>query len=110
MNRRSWMRRWVSMLAIGGLMLLLNQESGAAEDVPATEFPYQSAAPPVNRSFLLYGGAYQQVDLGKGACVGQCVVPNAWTGDCTCPVGYTQLISARIPLETCGSLLYICAK
>jgi hypothetical protein len=60
MNRRSWMRRWVSMLAIGGLMLLLNQGSGAAEDAPSTELPYQSDAPTVNRSFLFYGGGLSE--------------------------------------------------
>jgi hypothetical protein len=111
MNLR-WMRRWVSMLAIGGLMLLFNQGSGAAED--ATDLPYQSDAPTVNRSFLLYGGAYQKVDLGQGVCVGQCAVANAWTGACTCPGGYTPLVSARIMFDatggTCGSFLYICAK
>ena len=114
MNRRSWMRRWVSMLAIGGLMLLLNQGSGAAEDPLSTDPPYQSVAPTVNRSFLFYGGAYQKVDLGQGVCVGQCAVANAWTGACTCPGGYTPLASARILTDvtggTCGSFLYICAK
>jgi hypothetical protein len=114
MPRRSWMRRWVSMLAIGGLMLLLTQGSGAAEDVPATELPYQSATPTVNRSFLFYGGAYQRVDAGQGVCAGQCAVANAWTGDCTCPGGYTPLASARILIDVtgglCGSFLYICAK
>jgi hypothetical protein len=114
MTRRSWMRRWVSMLAIGGLMLLLNHGSGAAEDVPATELPDQSAAPTMKRSFLLYGGAYQRVDAGQGACAGQCAVTNAWTGDCTCPGGYTPLASARIVIDVtggmCGSFLYICAK
>ena len=114
MNRHSWTRRWVSMLAIGGLMLLLNQASGAAEDAPLTEFPYQSVAPTVNRSFLFYGGAYQRIDLGQGVCAGQCAVANAWTGDCTCRSGYTPLASARILIDVtgglCGSFLYICAK
>jgi hypothetical protein len=114
MNRRSWMRRWVSMLAIGGLMLLLHQWSGAAEDTPSTDLPYQSDALTVNRSFLLYGGAYQKVDLGQGVCTGQCAVANALTGDCTCPSGYTPVVSARILIDvtggTCGSFLYICAK
>jgi hypothetical protein len=114
MTRRSWMRRWVSMLAISGLMLLFNQGSGAAEDVSSTELPYQSVAPTVNRSFLFYGGAYQRVDLGQGVCAGQCAVTNAWTGDCTCRSGYTPLASARILIDVtggmCGSFLYICAK
>ena len=112
MNRRAWRRRGGSILAIGGLMLLLNQGSGAADD--ATDLPYQSDPPTVNRAFLLYGGAYQKVDLGQGACVGQCATANAWTGDCTCPGGYTPLVSARILYDatggTCGSFLYICAK
>jgi hypothetical protein len=102
------------MLAISGLMLLLNQGSGAAQDTPSPDLPYQSDALSVNRSFLLYGGAYQKVDLGQGVCVGQCAVANAWTGDCTCPSGYTPLVSARILFDatggTCGSFLYICAK
>jgi hypothetical protein len=102
------------MLAIGGLMLLFNQGSGAAEDASLTEFPYQSVAPTVNRSFLFYGGAYQRVDLGQGVCAGQCAVANAWTGDCTCRSGYTPLASARILIDVtggmCGSFLYICAK
>ena len=87
MNRRSWMRRWVSLLAIAGLMLLVNQGRGAAQEAPAPDLPYQSDAPSGNRSFLLYGGAYQQVDAGQGVCVGQCAVANALTGDCTCPGG-----------------------
>jgi hypothetical protein len=114
MNRRSWRRRWVSMLAIGGLMLLFNQGSGAAQDAPSPDLPYQSDAPSPNRWFLLYGGAYQKVDVGQGACVGQCAVANALTGDCTCPGGYTPVVSARILFDatggTCGSFLYICAK
>jgi hypothetical protein len=114
MTRRSWTRRWVSMLAIGGLMLLLNQGSGAAEDASSTELPYQSVAPTVNRSFLFYGGAFQQVDAGQGVCAGQCAVANALTGGCTCPGGYTPLTSARIVIDVtggmCGSFLYICAK
>ena len=87
MNRRSWMRRWVSLLAIAGLMLLVNQGRGAAQEAPAPDLPYQSNAPSPNRSFLLYGGAYQKVDAGQGVCVGQCAVANALTGDCTCPGG-----------------------
>ena len=114
MNRRAWMRRWVVMLAIGGLMLLLNPGSGAAEDVPPPDLPYQTDAFIAKRSFLFYGGAYQKVDLGQGVCVGQCAVANAWTGDCTCPGGYTPLVSARMLFDatggTCGSFLYICAK
>ena len=114
MNRYSWMRRWVVMLAIGGLMLCLNQGTGAAEDGPSSELPYQSDPPTVNRSFLLYGGAYQQVDAGQGACAGQCATANALTGACTCPSGYTPVVSARILFDatggTCGSFLYMCAK
>jgi len=114
MNLRSWMQRWVSMLAIGGLMLLLNQGSGAAQDVPSPDVLYQSDVFTVQRSFLLYGGAYQKVDAGQGVCVGQCAVANAWTNDCTCKSGYTPLVSARILIDvtggTCGSFLYICAK
>jgi hypothetical protein len=114
MNRRSWMRRWGSRLAIGGLMLLLNQGRGTAQEVLSPDLPYQSDAPSAKRSFLFYGGAFQKVDLGQGVCVGQCAVANAWTGDCTCPSGYTPLVSARILVDvtggTCGSFLYICAK
>jgi hypothetical protein len=114
MNRRSWMRRRVSLLAIAGLMLLVNQGRGAAQEAPAPDLPYQSDAPSPNRSFLLYGGAYQKVDAGQGVCVGQCAVANAPTGDCTCPGGYTPVVSARILYDatggTCGSFLYLCAK
>ena len=46
MNRRAWMRRGVSMLAIGGLMLLLHPGSGAADDALSPALPYQSAPPP----------------------------------------------------------------
>jgi hypothetical protein len=102
------------MLAIGGLMMLLNQGRVSAGDAPSHDLPYQSAAPTVNRSFLLYGGAYQDIDLGQGVCAGQCAVANALTGDCTCPSGYTPVVSARILLDvtggTCGSFLYICLK
>jgi hypothetical protein len=114
MNRRVRMRQWVSMLAIGGLMLLLTPGSGAAQDGLSTDLPYQSDPPTVNRAFLLYGGAYQKVDGGQGPCAGQCATVNAWTGACTCPGGYTPLVSARILIDvtggTCGSFLYICAK
>jgi hypothetical protein len=102
------------MLAIGGLMLFFTQGHGAAQEAPAPDLPYQSDAPSPNRSFLLYGGAYQKVDAGQGVCVGQCAVANALTGDCTCPGGYTPVVSARILYDatggTCGSFLYLCAK
>jgi hypothetical protein len=114
MNRRSWTRLGVSMLAIGGLILLLSQGNGFAEDASSTDLPYESAAPAVNRSFLFYGGAFQVVDAGQGVCAGQCAVKNAWTGGCTCPGGYTPLVSARVLIDVtggmCGSFLYICAK
>jgi hypothetical protein len=114
MHRRSWRQRWGALLALAGLMLLVNQGRGAAQEAPAPHLPYQSNAPSANRSFLLYGGAYQKVDAGQGVCVGQCAVANALTGDCTCPSGYTPVVSARILFDatggTCGSFLYLCAK
>ena len=114
MNQRSWRRRGGSLLAIGGLMLVLTQGRGAAEEASSTHLPYQSDPPSANRSFLLYGGAYQRVDLGQGVCAGQCATANALTGDCICPSGYTPVVSARILVDvtggTCGSFLYLCAK
>ena len=114
MHRRSWRQRWVSLLAITGLILLVNQGRGAAQEAPTPDLPYQSDAPSANRSFLLYGGAYQQVDAGQGVCAGQCATAKALTGGCICPSGYTPVVSARILVDvtggTCGSFLYLCAK
>jgi hypothetical protein len=110
----SWTRLWGSLLVIGGLMMLLSQGHGSAGDATTPELPYQSAAPTVSRSFLLYGGAFQAIDLGQGVCAGQCAVANALTGDCTCPSGYTPVVSARLLIDvtsgTCGSFLYMCLK
>jgi hypothetical protein len=101
------------MLAIGGLMMLLSQGRVAAGDTPANGLPYQSDAPTLNLPFVLYGGAYQVIDLGQGVCAGQCAVANALTGDCTCPSGYSPLVSARILSDVTGGLygsfLYLCA-
>jgi hypothetical protein len=42
MHRRAWRRRWVSLLAIGGLMLLVHQGCGADQEAPAPDLPYQA--------------------------------------------------------------------
>jgi hypothetical protein len=126
MKTCSWTRLLVSIGSIGGLLMLLSQVSvptGEAQSLEGetlvaqatpTDQPDESAAPTLIRSFLLYGGAFQLVDSGGGACIGQCQVANALTGGCTCPSGYTPLPSARILVDVtggpCGSFLYICAK
>jgi hypothetical protein len=114
MNVCSWTRLGVSILAIGGLMILLSQGSGSAGDALSNDLPDQNGALTLNLPFVLYGGAYQVVDLGQGVCAGQCAVANALTGDCICPSGYSPLVSARILVDVtggiCGSFLYVCAK
>lgn len=110
----AWTRLWSSMLVIVGLMMLLTQGQGFAEEALTPELPYRSAAPTAIRSFLLYGGGYQEVDLGEGVCAGQCAVVNPLTDGCTCPSGYTPVVSARILIDVtggqCGSFQYLCLK
>jgi hypothetical protein len=122
----SWTRLVVSIISIGGLMLLLNQGRVSAEEMSsregkilvaqatANDQPDQGVAPTALRTFLLYSGSYQLIDNTGGACIGQCQNPNVLTNDCTCLDGYTAVQSARILVDVtggpCGSFLYICAK
>jgi hypothetical protein len=126
MKMSSWTRLLVSIISIGGLMMLLNQVSVSAGETSslagrilvaqatANDQPDQGVAPTALRSFLLYSGSYQLIDNSGGACVGQCQNPNVLTNDCTCLSGYTAVRSARILVDVtggqCGSFLYICAK
>jgi hypothetical protein len=126
MNTCSWTRLLVSIVSIGGLMMLLSHGSvsaGEAQSLAAgmlvaqatpNDQSEESAASTLIRTFLLYGGAFHLVDNAGGVCAGQCAVPNPLTGVCTCPSGYTPLSSARILTDVtggdCGSFLYICAK
>jgi hypothetical protein len=126
MNTCSWTRLLVSIVSIGGLMMILSHGSVSAGEAQSLEGgtlvaqatpndqPGESAVPTLIRSFLLYGGAFNLVDNPGGVCAGQCAVANVLTGGCTCPSGYTPLSSARILTDvtggTCGSFLYICAK
>jgi hypothetical protein len=126
MKTCSWTRLFVSIVSIGGLMMLLSQVSVPAGEAQSLEGgtlvaqatpndqPDESAVPTLTRSFLLVGGAFQLVDSSGGLCIGQCQVVNVLTGGCTCPSGYTPVPSARILTDvtegTCGSFQYICAK
>ena len=116
----------VSIIAIGGLIMLLNQvrvsagETSSLEgrilvaQATANDQPDQRVAPTAPRTFLLTSGSYQLIDNTGGACLGQCQTPNALTEDCTCLNGYTPIQSARILADVtggpCGSFLYICSK
>src|SRR5688572_4009440 len=114
MNTCSWTRLLVSIVSIGGLMMLCSQVSVPASEAQSrevgtlgaqaipTDQPDERAVPTLIRSFLLYGGAFQLVDSGGGACLGQCQVVNALTGGCTCPSGYTPLPSARSLVDVTG--------
>jgi hypothetical protein len=115
MNGHSHIRLLLSAVAIGGVLMVLGQTSAFAQSAD----PQGNGATPAQlRSFLLFGGAYQQIDAASGLCAGQCGVINQWTGGCTCPNGYVALPSARILVDvssgpegaTCGAFLYICAK
>jgi hypothetical protein len=122
----SWTRLVVSIISIGGLMLLLNQGSVSAGETSslegrmlvaqatANDQPDESLAPTALRSFVLTSGSYQLIDNSGGACLGQCQTPNVRTEACTCLSGYTAVISARILVDVtggpCGSILYICSK
>jgi hypothetical protein len=126
MKMYSWTRLLVSIIAISGLMMLLNQVRVSAEETSslegrilvaqatANDQPGQGVAPTAPRTFLLTSGSYQLIDNTGGACLGQCQTPNALTEDCTCLSGYTAVISARILVDVtggpCGSFLYICSK
>jgi hypothetical protein len=126
MKTCSWMRLWVSIVSIVGLLVLLGQVSGSAGEALSPEgeilvaqatpndHPDMSAITTLTRSFLLFAGAYQLIDASGGACAGQCQVANPLTDACSCPSGYTAMPSARILADvtggTCGSFQYICAK
>jgi hypothetical protein len=126
MKMCSWTRLLVSIIAIGGLIMLLNQVSVSAGETSSLEGrilvaqatahdqPDQGVAPNALRTFLLTSGAYQVIDNAGGACLGQCQNPNVLTNDCTCLDGYTPIQSARILVDVtggpCGSFLYICLK
>jgi hypothetical protein len=126
MKMCSWTRLFVSIIAIGGLIMLLNQVRVSAEETSslegrmlvaqatANDQPGQGVAPTALRTFLLTSGSYQLIDNSGGACVGQCQNPNVLTNDCTCLEGYTAVQAARILADvtggTCGSFLYICSK
>jgi len=126
MKMCSWTRLLVSIVSIGGLMMLLSQGRVSAGEAPSlaggtlvaqatpNDQPAEGTAPTLIRSFLLFGGAFHLIDQGAGPCIGQCQVANALTGGCTCPSGYTPLPSARILVDvtggTCGSVQYLCAK
>jgi hypothetical protein len=126
MKMCSWTRLLVSIISIGGLMMLLNQVSVSAGETSSLEgrmLVAQATAndqlepevvPNLLRSFLLYSGAFQLIDNTGGACLGQCQNPNVITNDCTCLDGYTPVQSARMLVDVtggpCGSFLFICLK
>ena len=115
MNGRSRIGLLLSAVALIGVLMALGQTSAFAQSADPQG---QGATPAQLRSFLLFGGAYQQIDASSGLCAGQCGVMNQWTGGCTCPSGYVALPSARSLVDvssgqeetTCGAFLYICAK
>ena len=115
MNGHLQIRLLLSAVAIVGVLMVLGQTSAFAQSADPQG---NEATPALLRSFLLFGGAYQQIDAASGLCAGQCGVINQWTGGCTCPNGYVALPSARILVDvtsgtegaTCGAFLYICAK
>ena len=115
MNGRSRTGLLLSAVALIGVLMALGQTSAFAQSADPRG---QGATPAQLRSFLLFGGAYQQIDAASGLCTGQCGVMNQWTGDCTCPDGYVALPSARSLVDvsssqegtTCGAFLYICAR
>jgi hypothetical protein len=115
MNGHSRIRLSLSAVAIVGVLMVLGQTRTFAQSADPQD---NGATPAQLRSFLLFGGAYQQVDAATGLCTGQCGVINQWTGGCTCPNGYVALPSARMLVDvssgqegaTCGAFLYICAK
>jgi hypothetical protein len=105
----------LSAVAMVGVLTVFGRTSAFAQSAAAQS---QEATPAQLRSFLLYGGAYQQIDASAAPCTGQCGVINQRTGSCTCPNGFVPLPSARILVDvgsgpdgaTCGSFLYICAR
>jgi hypothetical protein len=115
MNGHLHIRLLLSAVAIVSVLMVLGQTSAFAQSAD----PQGNGATPAQlRSFLLFGGVYQQINASSGLCAGQCGVINQWTGGCTCPNGYVALPSARILVDvssgqegaTCGAFLYICAK
>jgi hypothetical protein len=126
MKQYAWMRLWVSIIAMSGVMMLLGQVHVSAGEAPSLaggiqvaqatpdEAPDLSAVTNLARTFWLYEGAYQVVDSGGGVCVGQCQVVNPLTNACACESGYTPVHAARILVDvtgaTCGSFLFTCVK
>jgi hypothetical protein len=115
MHGHSRRRLLLSAVAMVGVLMAVGQMSAFAQSAnPAG----QAATPEASRSFLFFGGAYQVIEQASGNCAGQCNLINEWTGGCTCPNGYVPLPSARMlitvgsgnNIDTCGSLLFICAR
>ena len=114
MNGRSRRRALLSVAAMVGVLMMLGQMSAFAQSAD----PEGQVGTQAVRSFLLWGGAYQVIEQAAGNCDGRCNVINEWTGGCTCPNGYVPLPSARMlvtvgtdqNVDTCGSLLFICAR
>jgi hypothetical protein len=115
MNRHSRRRLLLSAVAMVGVLMAVGQISTFAQSAGPEG---QAATPAQSRSFLLFGGAFQVIEQASGNCAGQCNFINEWTGGCTCPSGYTLLPSARMlvtvgsgqNIDTCGSILFICAR
>jgi hypothetical protein len=114
MNRHLRNRLLLSVVVMVGVLMVLGQVSAYAQ--PAD--PQSQAGTQALRSFLLFGGAYQLIEQAAGNCDGRCNFRNAWTDNCTCPNGYVPLPSARMlvtvgegqNIDTCGAVLFICAK
>jgi hypothetical protein len=114
MNGRSRRRILLSAVAMVGALMVLGQPSAFAQSADAQGLAETQAL----RDFLLYGGAFQQIDSATAPCSGQCNIANVLTNSCTCLDGYTPFPSARILVQvgsgtnvaTCGSFLYICAR
>jgi hypothetical protein len=115
MHAHSRKRLFLAVVALLGGMIILGQISVFAQSADPMG---QGATQGLTRNFLLFGGAFQEVDIGQGLCDGRCAVPNAVTNDCTCLEGYTAIPSGRVLVDvvsgdqgtTCGSFLYVCAR
>jgi hypothetical protein len=77
MNGHSRIRLSLSAVVIIGVLMVFGQTSAFAQ---SAEPQGNGATPAQLGSFLLFGGAYQQVDAATGLCTGQCGVINQWTG------------------------------
>ena len=114
MNGQSRRRVLLSVAAMVGVLMMLGQMSVFAQSAD----PEGQTGTQAIRSFLLWGGAYQVIEQSEGNCDGRCNFRNEWTGGCTCPNGYVALPSARMlvtvgsgqDVDTCGALLFMCAK